>query len=234
MSFKDGDFLEVEYSAWRTVDGQLLSTTEKKKAEEAGIYQKEIRYGPVLVVLGSGGIVKGVDKELHNMNMSDTKKISLKPEEAFGERDEKLVRVMSLSDFKKRDIAPYPGMRVNLDEITATVKSVNSGRVVVDANHPEAGNEITYEVKVIKLLQKDEERIKSLGNTYGVEPDKVEIAQGTAEVVYGEKTVKNYDYFVGRANMLAALFTYLKSVKKVEIKEEYERPKETEESAKTG
>jgi FKBP-type peptidyl-prolyl cis-trans isomerase 2 len=233
MAFKDGDFLEIEYSAWRKVDGQLLSTTDRKRAEEAGTYQKEMRYGPVLVVLGSGGVVRGVDKELHSMNLGDTKKVDLKPADGFGERDESLVRVMPLTDFRKRDINPYPGMRVNLDEITATVKSVNSGRVVVDANHPEAGNEITYEVKIVKLLQKDEEKVKSLGRTYGVEPDSVTIKEGIAGIVYGEKTAKNYDYFVGKAGMLAAVFTYLKDIKKAEVREEYDRPKEAEEPRKT-
>jgi FKBP-type peptidyl-prolyl cis-trans isomerase 2 len=229
MAFKEGDFLEVEYSAWRTADNQLLSTTDKAKAETAGIYQKEIKYGPVLVVLGSGGIVKGVDNALRGMSLNEVKKVTLKPADAFGERNENLVRVMPLSEFKKRDIDPYPGMRVNLDEATATVKSVNSGRVVVDANHPEAGAEITYEVKVVKHIADEKEKIKSLGRTYGVEPEKITITQGTAELAYGEKVQKNYDYFVGKASLLASMFTYLDSIKKVEVKEEYAKPSEKQE-----
>src|ERR1700733_8661130 len=139
MAFGDGDFLEVEYSSWNAVDNSMIDTTDEKKSKDSGIHVEGRLYGPFLVVLGSTGIVKGLDKALRDMKPNETKKVTLKPDEAFGQRNPDIVRVMPISEFKKRDINPYPGMRVNIDNVSATVKSVNSGRVVVDANHPYAG-----------------------------------------------------------------------------------------------
>lgn len=225
MSFKDGDFLEVEYSAWTASDNSLISTTDEKKAKEANIYDKETHYGPVLIVLGSSGVIKGLDRSLKEMNVNEEKKFNFKPEDAFGERVADLVRVMPLADFKKRDIDPYPGMQVNIDNMPVIVKSINSGRVVVDANHPYAGQEIIYEIKVTKQLTAEKEKVKALGKTYNVEPTDVEPKEKNVMIKYGKDIKKNADYFMGKANLIASIFTYFKEVEKVDVEEEYSRPK---------
>ncbi len=228
MAFKDGDFLEVEYNAWTTSNNGLISTTDEKKAKDGNIYDKNLRYGPVLIVLGSNGIIKGLDAGLHSMSINETKKMTFKPEEAFGERVPDLVRVMPIAEFRKRDIDPYPGLQVNLDNTTAIVKSVNSGRVTIDMNHPYAGQEITYEIKVVKQLTAGDEKIKALGRTYNVDPTEVNVKEKVVNVKFDANVKKNADYFVGKANMIASAFTYFKEIEKVEINEEYTRPKESE------
>lgn len=230
MVFKDGDFLEVEYSAWTATDGSLVSTTDEKRAKEGNIYDEHVHYGPVLVVLGSNSVIKGLDRELHSMDMGDTKKANFKPEDAFGERMPDLVRVMPIAEFRKRDINPYPGLQVNIDNATATVKSVNSGRVTIDMNHPYAGQEMTYEVKVVKVLTSEDDKVKALGRTYNVEPTRVESKEKAIRVIFDNDVKKNADYFVGKANLVASAFTYLKDVEKIDVEEEYMRPKEIPES----
>lgn len=228
MVFKDGDFLEVEYSAWTAADNGLIATTDEKKAKESNIYEKTMHYGPVLIVLGSQGIIKGLDKSLRSMNINETKKMTFKPEEAFGERVPDLVRVMPIAEFRKRDIDPYPGLQVNLDNATAIVKSVNSGRVTLDMNHRYAGQEIIYEIKIIRHLTSEKDMIKALGKTYNVEPTDVEIKDKTIHMKFNNDVKKNADYFVGKANLIASTFTYLKEIEKIEVNEEYLKPKEFE------
>lgn len=228
MAFREGEFLEVEYSSWTTADGKMIDTTDEKLAEKNGIKVEGRKYGPVLVVVGKRTVVKGLDDALRGMELNQSKKITLKPEEAFGERNPDIVRIMPLSEFKKRDMNPYPGMRVNIDNVTATVKSINSGRVLVDANHPYAGMEITYEVKVTRLLDQQQDKIKALGRTYEVEPSSVKLDGKSVEIGFGEAVKKDADYFIGRASLIAAIFSYFKDVEKVKVGEEYLRPKEGE------
>ena len=158
MVFKDGDFLEIEYTAWNDSDNSVLATTEESVAKDSGVYNKDIKYGPTLVVLGSNAVVKGLERELTGMDVNQKKSFVLEPQEAFGERIADLVKVMPLSQFKSQNINPYPGMRLNVDNISVTVMSVGSGRVVVDANHPDAGKKIKYEVKVIKRIDAEDEK----------------------------------------------------------------------------
>jgi FKBP-type peptidyl-prolyl cis-trans isomerase 2 len=234
MAFKDGDFLEVEYNVWDAMDNSLVATTDEKKAKESGFYNEKARYGPALMILGTAGIVKGLDKELKAMNENDTRKFTLKPADAFGERSEELIRVMPLSDFRARDIDPKPGMRVNLDEVTATVKSVNSGRVVVDANHPLAGKDVIYEVKIVKCLKTDKDRIEGLAKDYGAATTSIRVNDKSVELAYDGKVKKDADYFINKTSLVAAVFSFMKNFEKVEVREEYSRAEiESQEKAES-
>ncbi len=224
MAFKDGDFLEIEYSAWNAADKGLVLSTDAAKAKEAGIYSDKARYGPVLIVLGSKSTIKGLDRELRSMNIGEVKKFTFKPEDAFGERDESLVRVLPLSDFRKRDINPYPGMSIDIDNVPAVVKSINSGRVVVDANHPYAGRELIYEVKVVKQLSTLEDKIGGFANAYALAPTKIEIAGSGVRISFSKDVNKDADYFVNKAGMIASIFTYVDGVSTVNVEEEYAKP----------
>ncbi|MDE1868723.1 MAG: peptidylprolyl isomerase [Candidatus Micrarchaeota archaeon] len=232
MAFKDGDFLEVEYSAWTAPENTLISTTDEKMAKDSGLYEEHVKYGPVLVIIGSSGVIKGLDTALRGMSAGEQKKMTFKPDEAFGERSEGLIRVMPIAEFRKRDVEPYPGMRVDLDNFTATVKSVNSGRVVVDANHPYAGRDITYEVKVVKNLTDEKEKINALGKMAGIEVTKVDASGKDVKVSFNNAVKKNADYFMGKANLVASIFTYFHNIDKVNVDEEYIRPPELKEQKK--
>lgn len=225
MAFKEGDFLEIEYTVWDAADNKVIGTTDPKMAKEADLFDERVKYGPVLFIIGSSGVIKGMDREIRGMAVNETKKFTLKPEEAFGERIEDLVRVMPMSEFRNREINPYPGMQINLDNMTAIVKSVSAGRVVVDANHPYAGKNVIYEVRVIKQLTGDKDKVNALSGSYGLSPD-VTATSDKIELKFGSAVQKNADYFVAKASLVASLFSYFKGAKEVDVKEEYIRPAE--------
>ncbi len=223
MAFKDGDFLEVDYSAWDATTKELIATTDEKAAKEGNLYHKDHAYGPTLVILGSNSVIKGLDRELRSMDLNQMKKFTFSPQDAFGEHMDDLVRVMPLADFRARDIKPYPGMRVEIENMSATVKSVNSGRVVVDANHPYAGRDIVYEVRVVKSLTTPNDKIVALGGTYGVKPSSVSLNGKSVTLVYDSKVRKNADYFLGKSSFVASILSLMKDFDNVEVKEDFDR-----------
>lgn len=228
MAFNDGDFVKVDYSAWRVADSKLIYTTIKKVAEESNELDKEARYVPQLIVIGKGNAISGVEQAVRGMSINETKKVEIEPKDAFGDKDSSLVKVMSLSDFKKRDIEPYPGMRLDIDGAVATIKSVNSGRVVVDANHPLAGEKMLYEIRVVEKVEKEEDRVRALADNYGLAADSVAISDGNVRVVFGEKTEKDSKYLMNKGDFVNAVLRYMDKVAKVSVEEEYVRKKEEE------
>jgi FKBP-type peptidyl-prolyl cis-trans isomerase 2 len=224
MAFNENDFIEVDYTAKDANTKEIITTTMEAEAKKAGIDNKEAKYGPTLVVLGANNVIKGLDRELRKMSIGEEKKLTFKPEDAFGQRDEQLVRVMPLSEFRSHDINPYPGMQVRLEDVMATVKSVNSGRVVVDANHPYAGREIEYDIKIIRQLTEPKSKISALGKAYGADPTDVSISGKEVSLHYDSGYKKDAEYFVSKASLVAAILTYMKEFEKVEIKEDYTRP----------
>ncbi len=225
MAFKDGDFVKVEYSAWRMVDGSLVYTTDEKKAQDADIFDKDTRYGPQLVVIGKGMLIKSLEDAIRGMGLNETKTLELEPRDAFGERSQELVRVISIADFRKRDIEPYPGLRIDIDGLSATVKSVNSGRVLVDANHPLAGEKVRYEIKVVSQLSSEEDKVRSFAEMYKLAPAKIEIEGKTATLVFGTEIKKDANFLVNKSQAVSSILAYMEEIEKVVAKEEYEREK---------
>lgn len=232
MSFNDGDFVKVEYTARRSSDNSLVFTTVEKTAKDENAYNSDTKYGPQLVVLGKHSALKGVENAVRGMGVGESKKVTLQPADAFGSRDEQLVNVMRVSDFREKDINPYPGMQVNIDGNIATVKSVNSGRVVVDMNHPLAGETLLYDIKVTEKLDGDADKVKALAEHYSLKPSAVSVSSGVAQIRFDDKIEKNTDYLVNKSALADGILRYMDGVKKVVFEEEYSRKEEKTEEKK--
>ncbi|MDE1854850.1 MAG: peptidylprolyl isomerase [Candidatus Micrarchaeota archaeon] len=228
MPFNDGDFVKVDYSAWRAADNKLVYTTMKSVAEKDAEMDKDAKYAPQLIVVGKGNAIKGVEEAIRKMSAGETKKVEIDPKDAFGDRNQSLVRVMSVSDFKKRDIDPQPGMQLDIDGAVATIKSVNSGRVIVDSNHPFAGERMIYEIKVVSKLEKDEDKIKAVAEVYDLNPDAVEISGGDVRVIFGDKIEKDSKYLINKSDFVNALMRYMDKVTKLRVEEDFLRSKPLE------
>ena len=224
MTFGKGDFVKIEYNLWRVADEKLVRTTDKKLAQENGLFSESARYEPQLIVIEKDSALKALWDAVKGMDVGQSKKIELEPKDAFGERNQDLVRVMPIADFRKKEIEPEPGMQIDIDGVIATVKSVNSGRVMVDANNPLAGEKIRYEIKVVGKVTEGEEKVRGIALSYGLEPDKTEVKEGVATLVFGPKTKINAEYFVNKSYTIAAVLEYMDDVKRVSVQEEYSRP----------
>ncbi len=225
MSFKEGDFVRVDYTARRTTDGSLVYTTIEKVAKDGDVFNSEARYGPQLIVVGKNNAIKGVENTVKGMSVGETKKVELEPKDAFGDRDETLVNVMRLSDFREREMDPQPGMQINIDGSIATVKSVNSGRVVVDLNHPLAGEKLVYEITVLNKVDSDPDRVKAVAEHYALKPDGVAVNGNVVKITFGTEVEKNADFLVNKAALAEAVLRYMPNVEKVVAEEEYARKK---------
>jgi len=228
LAFSDGDFVKIEYSAWRAADNKLLSTTSETVARENGIYDSKNTYAPQLVVIGKGDTIKGVENAIKSMNLNEEKKVEIEPKDAFGERDPQLVRIVALSDFKKQDIDPYPGMRLEIDGREAIVRSVNSGRVVVDENNPLAGEKLIYDIKVVQKIDNDTEKVKALAERLGVNAKNVSIANGKAVLELEEKEDRSAEYELDKATIPNEIFRHMANINTVQIIDTYTRKQNKE------
>ncbi len=170
---KKGDFVKISYTGKIKENKEVFDTTSEEVAKKNNIFNPKANYGPVLVILGHNKVVKGLDEEIQKMKVGDKKEIEVSPDKGFGKRDPKLMKLIPISEFKKQKIDPYPGLVLKMNNMSCRVISVNSGRVRVDFNHPLAGKNIVYDLKVEKKLNKEEEKVKSICEYYNYEPEKI-------------------------------------------------------------
>jgi len=168
---KKGDFVEIDFVGRIVTTGEIFDLTSEEEAKKEGIYNPKQKYRPSLVILGSGMAVPGVEKRLERMEIGQEDEFTLAPEEAFGQRNLKLVRIVSMAKFLKEKINPVPGMFVDIDGMQTKVLSVAGGRVRVDFNHPLAGKQLKYKVKVVRGITDPTEKSSLLLSYYGLKCD---------------------------------------------------------------
>ncbi len=137
-------------------------------SEDSSKYPKA-KYGPKIICLGEKYILPSLEKELLNKESGSEIKIDLKAKDAFGIKDPKYIKIISIEVLKEQNINPFPGLQINADGMFGTIRSVTGGRVNVDFNHPLAGKNVSYELKINKIITDDQEKLKSmLGNELGL------------------------------------------------------------------
>ena len=162
MTVKNGDFIRIDYI--ESVDGQVIAATDKDVATEKGIFDEEAQYGPHLIVVGAGQIVKGFEEDLIEKEIGYSGKVEIPPENAFGQRDPKKIEIVSINRFKEQ--RPVPGMRVGIENKVGTVTRVIGRKVSVDFNHPLADKTIVYDYKIIEFIEDRQEKLKALIKTF--------------------------------------------------------------------
>ncbi len=156
-----GDFVEIDYVGVVKETNEIFDLTDAAVAKEKNIFDEKAAYGPVVICVGENTIVKGVDDFLVGKDCKQYV-VELQPEQAFGKKDAKLMKILPLSTFIKKNVKPFPGLQLNFDSYLGTVRTVSGGRVIVDFNHPLAGRTVVYEIKVRKILTDDHEKLKQL------------------------------------------------------------------------
>ena len=171
------DFVLVEMTGRAVETDEVFDTTDEELAKEEGIHDENKTYGPKLVVVGEGYVLKGLDDRLPGLKLGETAEVEIPSEEAFGERSPENVRTLPYRNLRSKGVNPVVGQQIELDGRSAMVRSVGAGRVQLDYNHPLAGRKIVYHVKATERYEGDEDKIRSLiGRRFlGVDLDKFKL-----------------------------------------------------------
>ena len=159
---KEKDFIEIDYIGRIKNTGQVFDLTDAEIAKKEKIYNEEFKYGPKIICLGENQILPSLDKQLIDKEIGRNYVIELKPEEAFGKKDYKLIKIIPSEILVKQKIQPFPGLQVNASGLMGIIRSVAGGRVTIDFNHPLADRNLVYEIKINRIVENDEEKLKSL------------------------------------------------------------------------
>ncbi|WP_456370659.1 FKBP-type peptidyl-prolyl cis-trans isomerase [Geoglobus sp.] len=217
---KKGDFVRIGYTA-KLEDGTVIDSTDESVAKEHGVYEEGARYGDIVVVVGEGHVLRGLDEDLEGKEVGYKGTVEVPPEKAFGEYDPDNKEVVSVTKFSER---PVPGQRVRVGEKTGTVEKVIGRRAIVDFNHPLAGKKIIFEYEIKELIEKPEEKVKYLFLIYTGRELVPEIEDGRVVVEVPKDAAFNQYFLLGKFTVVDQIFKHLPEVKEVVFTEKFERP----------
>jgi len=137
---KDGDKVKVHYT------GQL---------ENGDVFDSSKQRDPLEFVIGSGNVLPGFENGIIDMEVGDSKRITISPEEGYGEKREELVVKVMRNEFPDH-IAPAVGQQLQIkqekgDILNVNITALDEESITLDANHPLAGHTLLFEVELMEI-----------------------------------------------------------------------------------
>jgi FKBP-type peptidyl-prolyl cis-trans isomerase SlyD len=157
-TIKKNDFIELTYTG--KVNDVVFDTTDIEVAKKFKLPVANIK--PIVLCVGNSSILKSLDQNIEGKEVGKAYSVVLTAENAFGKKDASLIQLVPTSKFTKDKIMPQTGLHVNIDGQIAVVRKVSAGRTLVDFNHPLAGQDVTYDYKILRKIVDVKEKLASL------------------------------------------------------------------------
>jgi FKBP-type peptidyl-prolyl cis-trans isomerase SlpA len=109
---------------------------------------------PIIVELGTGALVGGLEEELLGMAAGEEKTFQVAPGKGYGVENPDMVQVLDSKLFADAGMNPEPGMVLKTPHGNCHVTRVLEDKVEISYNHPLAGRTLDYHVKVINVSKK--------------------------------------------------------------------------------
>jgi FKBP-type peptidyl-prolyl cis-trans isomerase SlyD len=144
----DDVVVSLEYTL--TVDGEVVDSTE-------GIE-------PITFLQGYENIIPGLERELYGLKIGDSKKVHVSAKDAYGEIDPEAVVDVPRDEIPK-DIPLKKGTELQVTNedgelLDAVIVKISKETVQLDFNHPLAGKDLNFAIKVIDLREAEPEELE--------------------------------------------------------------------------
>ena len=137
---KENDTVKVHYTG-KLSDGQVFDSSLERE--------------PLEVQLGQGMLIPGFEKGIIDMKLNEKKTINIPVAEAYGDVQKELMYEVKKEQLPQ-DMAPEVGMGLASKdpegkEVQFRVAEVNEDHIIVDANHPLAGQDLTFDLELVEI-----------------------------------------------------------------------------------
>lgn len=138
------------------VDGEVVDSTEDS--------------APIVFLHGHENILPGLEQAIFGMTIGESRHVSLKARDAYGEIDEEAFVDVPREEMPD-DIEIEPGFELTVtdedgEEVDAVIESVDGDMVRLDLNHPLAGKDLEFDVTVVDLRAAEPEELEH-GHAHG-------------------------------------------------------------------
>jgi peptidylprolyl isomerase len=138
MAARHGDTVHVHYTG-RLDDGTVFDSSEGRD--------------PLAFTVGSGQVIPGFDEAVAGMSPGDTKTVRIEVDEAYGARRDDLVLEIGKEQLPD-GLEPHVGMELAIRgddgrQLPVLVTEVRDAAIVLDANHPLAGQPLTFDLTLV-------------------------------------------------------------------------------------
>jgi len=138
---KHGDTVKIHYTG-KLEDGTIFDTSAKRD--------------PLQFIIGAGQVVSGFEQAIVGMNPSESKTVKVPTDKAYGPHREEMVLVVDRNKIPK-NLKLELGQELQIPQedgqkTIVAVTNISESSVTLDANHPLAGKDLTFDIQLIEIL----------------------------------------------------------------------------------
>ena len=139
---RSGDTVRVHYTG-RLDDGRVFASSRAQ--------------GPLELKVGEGTLLPSVEETLTRMEPGEERTVTIPAERAYGPHEPELVLAVDRTEFPE-DIEPEVGQELQVQQgdavLVMRVAEVSDEEVTIDANHPLAGQNLTFDLELVEIRGK--------------------------------------------------------------------------------
>lgn len=154
---------DVQMALDKIAKDVVVELQYKLRLDDGTLVEESTPDDPLVYLHGHDNIIPGLERQLEGMRVGEKKTITVEPEEAYGEYNEDDIGRISLDEIPA-DFEPEIGMLLpviddegNEDEVE--IVEMEDDAIIVDFNHPLAGERLAFEVEVTGLRAADAEEL---------------------------------------------------------------------------
>jgi FKBP-type peptidyl-prolyl cis-trans isomerase 2 len=138
---KEGDTVKVHYTG---------------KLEDGSVFDSSVSRDPLEVTLGEGKLIPGFEKAVVGLEVGDKTTANIVSADAYGERRDDLEVTIEREQLPE-DIEPEVGMQLQLNQpngqpVPVQITKVEEENIIIDANHPLAGKDLTFDIELVEII----------------------------------------------------------------------------------
>ena len=145
---KKGDKVKAHYTG-RLEGGEVFDSSE------CGEDACGCESGPLEFTIGEGTVIPGFEQGVIGMSPGESKTIFIPADQAYGQRVEEMVAVVERENLPP-DLTPEEGMQLEVTQedgqvFPVLITEVTATHVTIDANHPLAGRDLTFDIRLVEI-----------------------------------------------------------------------------------
>lgn len=142
-------------STCNVAEGSRVSIFFALKLDDGSVVDSNFDKAPAQFTVGDGNLLPGFELLLLGMSAGQKQSFVVKPEQGFGQANPNNIQSMKRDTFAA-DLELAEGLVVSFadaqkTELPGVIKSFNDDEVIVDFNHPLAGQDIVFDVEIVSV-----------------------------------------------------------------------------------
>ncbi|MFC1955017.1 trypsin-like peptidase domain-containing protein [Chloroflexota bacterium] len=142
-------------SAAEVKDGDTVKVNYTGTLEDGTVFDTSLEREPMEFTLGQGQLIPDFEQAVIGMKVGESKTVTIPAERAYGPYINELIMVIDREDLPE-GLNPEVGQRLGAKgtdgkDRTFTVLDVSDTSITLDANHPLAGKDLTFEIELVEI-----------------------------------------------------------------------------------